>query len=112
LISSETTFPIVAASLTSDVAPNTPHCRRSGCSYFYIFFRAGPSSTQPLQRYKTLVLSISFSSCSFRCTLCIIFCVEPSLLSCILGPSLLCFSFYLSLFSCSSCRGDYESGGG
>jgi hypothetical protein len=49
------------------------HCGSCGCSYFYIFFRAGPSTTHSLQRYKTLVLSISFSSCSFRCNLCINF---------------------------------------
>ncbi len=82
--------------------------RESGRSYFYIFFRAGHSSTYPLQRYKTLVISISGS---FRCT-CASFLVYSLLYSSVFLVLHSFFLICLSLFSMYSCRDDYESGGG
>jgi hypothetical protein len=97
LISSETTFPIAAASMTSDVSPNAPTVGEA-VAPIYIFFRTGPSSTHSLQRYKTLVLSISFSSCSFRCNLCLNFQCRVLFTFLYFGPFT---PFFFSVFLCS-----------
>jgi hypothetical protein len=82
LPSSETNSPIAATSKTSDVVPYRSHFGRSGCCYFYIF-RTGHSSTHTLQRFKSLILRISFIL-FFHMYFCVsFFSVDPSLLSCI-----------------------------
>ena len=85
------TFPEKSCSIWDeiDLLEGSPAHR----SYLYIFFRAGPSTTHSLQRYKTLVLSISFSSCSVRCNLCINFLCRTFFTFLYFGPfTPLCFS--------------------
>jgi hypothetical protein len=96
-----TTSPITVTSQTSDVAPHAPTEGEevtpiSTSSSGRVLRR--PTHYKDTRRYYLVFLFLL----ALSDVMCVsIFSVDPSLLSCIMGPSLLCFFFFLSTFLCS-----------